>query len=235
MIKMSKVYPPEFGKKSFSCPFCGVFAGQSWNKIGTGKKSFTINDLVLVELPNYVSSQCFHCKEIALWVNERLVYPLFPVVKQVAPPPEIPNPNSDLNKHIRKIYNEARKIANVSPNGACALLRLALEMLCESLGAKGDNLEDKTLRGKIKFIVKEKGLDPELEHAFHIVRIVGNEVIHAGQTDLKDNKEIAIKLFDIINIIAEDLITKKKNIKKLYAEVTKPKEKKVTKKSKSKK
>lgn len=222
-------HPPKFRLEAFSCPNCGVLTTQKWNLIGS--KSNVLFD-TYIDIENILISTCSYCRKYAIWEDKKMIFPLEPKVEAIEPPPKIQNPNQDLNKHIRKVYNEARKIVSISPNGACALLRLALEMLCDKLIQKEEQLEENTLRGKIKHIVKEKGLNPELEQAFHIVRIVGNEVVHSGQTDLKDNREIAIKLFEIINIIAEDLITKKEKIKKLYREVSKKKKEKTVKKEK---
>ncbi|MBD1582168.1 hypothetical protein [Pseudoalteromonas sp. S16_S37] len=49
-----------------------------------------------------------------------------------------------------------------------------------------------------------------------IVRVVGNESVHPGQIDLEDDADLAISLFDLLNIIAEEFITRKNNIQKLY-------------------
>ena len=126
---------------------------------------------------------------------------------------------------LREIYNEASKIVSKSPRAACALLRLCLEELCKNLGATDDNLTEgaRRLKDRIRFLVKDKGLDVEIQEAFDNIRHTGNEALHTGEINLSDDKEIALLLFDMINIIAEDLITKKKKIKELRKKVTKPK------------
>ena len=49
-----------------------------------------------------------------------------------------------------------------------------------------------------------------------IVRVVGNNAVHPGQIDLKDDTDTANKLFDLVNIIAEVLIAQPKHIKDVY-------------------
>jgi hypothetical protein len=52
-----------------------------------------------------------------------------------------------------------------------------------------------------------------------ILRVVGNNAVHPGQIDLNDNKHIALKLFQILNLIAEAMITKPKELEKLYIDI----------------
>jgi len=46
-----------------------------------------------------------------------------------------------------------------------------------------------------------------------------NNAVHPGQIDLDDKAEIAPKLFDILNFIADELITKPKKVGEIYADV----------------
>jgi len=64
----------------------------------------------------------------------------------------------------------------------------------------------------IHFGWMKKGLPQTIQQALDIVRVVENYVIHSGQIDLKDNQEIANKLFGLINIIANVMITQQKEI-----------------------
>lgn len=122
----------------------------------------------------------------------------------------LPTPHEDLPNDLLADYEEARSIAHLSPRGAAALLRLVLQKLCKHLGAKGNNIND-----DIKHLVSE-GLPQKLQQAFDIVRIIGNNAVHPGHINLKDNLEIVHKLFTLINIITEHLITQPKMIGKLY-------------------
>jgi hypothetical protein len=49
-----------------------------------------------------------------------------------------------------------------------------------------------------------------------LVRVVGNNAVHPGQINLDDDSDVALKLFKILNIIADELITKEKEMDALY-------------------
>ncbi len=46
--------------------------------------------------------------------------------------------------------------------------------------------------------------------------MIGNEAVHPGQLDLRDDRDVAAKLFDLVNFIAEDRITRPKQVAALY-------------------
>jgi hypothetical protein len=77
---------------------------------------------------NLFLSKCYNCKKIAVWVNERLV---FPESKYTTAP------NPDLPDNIVRDYEEARSIVDLSPRAAAALLRLAIQKLSVHLGGSG--------------------------------------------------------------------------------------------------
>jgi hypothetical protein len=149
----------------------------------------------------YDGTLCQHCGNIAIWQNEKLVYPDLSTV---------PPPNADLDEDIRADYDEARSIVNRSPRGAAALLRLCIQKLCKQLGEPGDNLN-----ADIGALVK-KGLPVQIQRALDTVRVIGNESVHPGTIDLKDDGETANSLFTLVNIIAHDRITQPKEIEALY-------------------
>lgn len=119
-------------------------------------------------------------------------------------------PNPDLAEDIIDDYLEAANIIHRSPRGAVALLRLSIQKLCKQLGEQGKNINDDIAN------LVQKGLPPTIQKALDIVRVIGNEAVHPGQIDLKDDKETASKLFDLINIIAQVMITQPKEIAALY-------------------
>ncbi|MCA9201125.1 MAG: DUF4145 domain-containing protein [Planctomycetales bacterium] len=119
-------------------------------------------------------------------------------------------PNVDLPDDIRDDYEEAREIANKSPRGAAALLRLAIQKLCKHLGQPGKNIND-----DIKALVAA-GLPPKVQEALDIVRVVGNECVHPGTIDLRDDRDTAMQLFRLVNFIALKMITEPKEIASLY-------------------
>jgi hypothetical protein len=147
---------------------------------------------------------CSTCNEITIWVNKEIVYPK---KTSIAPP------NSDMNPEIQDLYNEAATIAVDSPKGATALLRLALQLLLKQLGKSGKNINN-----DIKELVSE-GLSAKIQQALDLLRVVGNNAVHPGQIDLHDGRDIALKLFHVLNFIADEMLTKPKELELLYSDV----------------
>ena len=132
----------------------------------------------------------------------------------------IPKPHLDMPNAIVKDYEEARQVFSSSPRSSAALLRLAVQKLCKELGGSGKNIND-----DIQFLVKE-GLPSYIQQALDIVRIIGNEAVHPGEIDIDDTPEIARELFDILNEIIEEQISKPKKqaeIDKIYQNLPKNK------------
>jgi hypothetical protein len=128
-----------------------------------------------------------------------------------------PIPNSDLPEEVKRDYEEARSIASLSPRGAAALLRLAIQKLCRALGEKGEDLNN-----DIASLVK-KGLNAKVQKALDSVRVIGNEAVHPGQMDLRDDADTAGKLFGLVNIVADAMITKPKRVDEIYEGLPKSK------------
>ncbi len=136
-----------------------------------------------------------------MWYGNKLVYP----AKLSAPPV-----HADMPIDIAEDYQEAREVLASSPRSAAALLRLCLQKLCIELGEKGEKIND-----DIASLVA-KGLSPQIQQALDIVRVVGNEQVHPGTLDVRDDPEVAVSLFALVNFIVEDLISKPKTIAELY-------------------
>lgn len=156
------------------------------------------------DVNNLHLSQCYNCGKYAVWRKDSLLYP---ALKAGA------LPNKDLDKDIIQDFEEARGIVNDSPRGAAALLRLCIQKLCKQLGEKGKNI-DKDIASLVS-----KGLNPLIVQTLDIVRVIGNEAVHPGVIDLKDDRDTALKLFDLVNSIADQMITHPKNIKKMYDDI----------------
>jgi hypothetical protein len=120
-------------------------------------------------------------------------------------------PNPDLPEEIKADYEEARTIISRSPRGACALLRLCVQKLCGFLGESG-----KDVNADIAALVK-KGLNPKIQKSLDIVRVIGNEAVHPGQIDLRDQPTTATQLCSLLNVIADAMITQPRAIESLYA------------------
>ncbi len=190
---------PELKLKAFNCPHCHVYSHQDWYYLKAASRpdgsGYQHSD------ERFMVSYCERCGQNTIWYGESIIFPQTSIVEP---------PNIDLPEHIKDDYNEAASILNQSPKGAAALLRLAIQKLCESLGESG-----KDINTNIKNLVT-KGLPPKVQEALDSVRVIGNESVHPGTIDLNDNREIANKLFKLVNFIATKLITEPKEIDELY-------------------
>ncbi len=155
-----------------------------------------------MQVRNVHISTCFNCNKISIWVYDRMIYPQ----KGEAPPA-----NPDLPEDIRRDYEEASAILDLSPRGAAALIRLCIQKLCKHLGQPG-----KDINQDIKALVAA-GLDPRVQKALDAVRVIGNEAVHPGQMDLTDDRATAESLFRLLNLIAEKTISEPKHVDEVYA------------------
>lgn len=152
-------------------------------------------------LMNVNISKCYNCKEIAVWVHDQLMYPTSKIDIQ---------PNQDLPAHIKLLFEEAREIVASSPKGAAALLRLSIQYLCKELGESGKNI-DKDIASLVA-----KGLNPLVQQALDVVRVVGNEAVHPGEINLDDKRDTALQLFNLVNLICSQMISQPKQVRALY-------------------
>lgn len=163
--------PPQYGADAFHCTCCGVYAHQSWapNVIAHVTSGRGYQEL---NVPRLAVSYCSHCGESTLWIDQKMVYPRARGA---------PMPNPDMPADVRTDYEEAAQVLQDSPRSAAALLRLAIQKLCVELGQPGKNLDH-----DIAALVKD-GLRVEIQQALDIVRVVGNNAVHPGELDLKDD------------------------------------------------
>ena len=204
---------PVFGEESFNCPHCNAYSHQIWYDIfiqRDGERYGNIQRLML--------ALCHHCDQYSLWLKEKMIYPEESGIQM---------PNPDLRDDIKADYIEARSIVNKSPRGAAALLRLCVQKLCEQLGQPGENINDDIAK------LVEEGLPPTIQKALDIVRVIGNYAVHPGQIDLKDDVETANKLFELVNLIAQDRITQPKKVEQLYESLPETKRKAIEDRDKS--
>lgn len=194
--------PPKFDNTSYNCPHCHAHAEQKWGSLMFHSTQFNR------PISGYRISLCEHCKKVGIWENKALIYP------ESLP---INHPNEDLNDDIKADFNEASLIIYKSPRGAAALYRLCIQKLCIQLGQSGVNINN-----DIAALVK-KGLNPLIQKSLDIVRVLGNEAVHPGQIDLRDNPDIAIKIAQLVNIIADVMISQPKHINKMYNDLPKSK------------
>jgi len=214
----TRYVPPQNRKGAFTCPHCNALTGQTWH-VALEIKGAT--DLGL----QWAVCQSEDCGEVNLWVgpwegpwpeNPSAYQLIYPIAAAGSPP------NDDLSDDARKDFDEARGIANRSPRGAAALLRLALQKLCAELGYNQHHLND-----AISALIKEEALPKTLQQSLHAVRVIGNESVHPGQMDMRDDRDTAMALFDLVNLIAERLISEPKAAKAIYASLPESKKDKV--------
>lgn len=202
---MSKYIAPTLEQKSFHCPQCGVLTEQVWSSnIQCYYEQIKANGLTHqtnYTLQNTQTSKCSHCGQVSIWINKQMVYPLTGNVEMA---------NEDLPDDIKNDYNEAKNIVNISPKGAAALLRLAVQKLCIHLGEKGKNIND-----DIESLVK-KGLPIHIQQALDIVRVTGNHAIHPGTIEMDDRIENALALFGFVNFLCNHFITQPNIIANFY-------------------
>jgi len=153
------------------------------------------------EMANLALSMCFSCKGFAIWVEDKLIYPVRNATITA---------HEDMPDAIRSDFDEAASIVDKSPRGAAALLRLCIQKLMPILKEKGKNLNE-----DIASLVR-KGLELDIQRALDIVRVTGNHVVHPGQIDLEDNKATAITLFELVNLIIERRIATPQRIEAMF-------------------
>jgi hypothetical protein len=212
--------PPEVEASAYHCPYCGVLAPMIWRRptydhfhgrgrsllpgAGPGEKAAG-QSYAPVQL-----ARCNVCLNTQIWAqddggNYRLVRPVVGGG---------PRPHVDMPVDVRADYDEARSIVSASPRGACALLRLATQRLVnDHLQTTGGDLNN-----RIELLV-EAGLPEPIEQALDVLRVIGNEAVHPGELDLKDDVETASGLFECLNVIIEDRITRPKRIAEMHAKL----------------
>ncbi|MDE3105970.1 MAG: DUF4145 domain-containing protein [Acidobacteriota bacterium] len=149
----------------------------------------------------YAVSGCQVCSEVAFWRAGTLVWPIAN---------QIPAPSADMPEAVKIDYEEARAIYELSPKGAAALLRLAIQKLCVNLGGTGENLN-----ADIGKLVKN-GLRENVQQALDVVRVIGNNAVHPGQIAIDDDVKVVSALFGLVNIVVENMITQPAKVAEMF-------------------
>ena len=181
---------PEINKSSFTCPHCHTLSQMDFAK-QCFKQDF--NGYYYSDSLNI--ARCLNCGKKIIWQNDIYIYP------EIQPQ----EANPDMPETVLQLYNKAGSIYNKSPRAACALLRLAIDRLCNELGET-----DRDINKNIGVLVK-RGLSVEIQKALDIVRVVGNKAVHPGQIEFDvDDADTATMLFQLINFIVDRMITEPK-------------------------
>jgi hypothetical protein len=197
----------------FTCPYndCRTFAVQHWGVLAgisfIGGGSWVPRNPGII--PAIAFSRCEACNREAVYIGGQIVLP----GETDAPPPAV-----DLPADCVPDYEEARAILPRSPRGAAALLRLVIQKLLPHLGAT-----KKAIDAAIGELVAAGKIKTQIQQALDTVRVVGNESVHPGEMDLRDDRETALALFRIVNLIVETEITEPKRLEALYASLPKSK------------
>lgn len=204
---MANTHNRSYNSKAFVCPHCNAIAEQTWSNDISCKYETLGNvgqrTVAQFTLPDTAVAKCKVCSKFSLWskTTATMFYPLVAGLTE---------PNEDMPDDIKKDFVEAKNIVNLSPRGAAALLRLAIQKLCIHLGEKGKHLDT-----DIGNLVK-KGLPPTIQKALDSVRVTGNGAVHPGEINFEDNPDMANALFGFVNVICDVLITQPKKIEEYY-------------------
>jgi hypothetical protein len=79
-------------------------------------------------------------------------------------------------------------------------------------------LAGKNLNEDIGELVKQ-GLPVQVQQSLDIVRVVGNNQVHPGVLDVRDDAAMATTLFELVNIIVEDRIARPQQVAALCAKL----------------
>ena len=198
----NKYIEPSWDKDSFTCPHCNTVSLMDFKRVNYHGTQCKIDHKEHIWGSSWVGiATCYNCQRKSIFINNQYVYP--DIVAEEA--------NPDMPESVKQLYNEAGLIYNKSPRAACALLRLAIDRLCNELGET-----DRDINKNIGALVKN-GLPETVQKALDVVRVVGNKAVHPGQIAFDvDDKATATMLMRLLNIIVERMITEPKEIGSLY-------------------
>lgn len=196
-----KYIAPNKDLKAFTCPHCHTLSQmhRETHRFNNDVENKGNGTLILVNVVTIC--KCANCGKKILWVNNDYAYPDLQPIES----------NMDMPDSVKQLYEEAGLIYTKSPRAACALLRLAIDRLCNELGET-----DRDINKNIAALVK-RGLSVEVQQALDIVRVVGNKAVHPGHIAFDvDSVETAETLFMLINIIVDRLISEPKHIEEMF-------------------
>lgn len=210
-------FPPEVDKDAFNCPYCGVYAHQEWyNDVAYGNSYVGMYGKLELGSTSYIGalrvSKCSHCKKIVLWDQGKMLIPRKMTV---------PDPSDDVPDNVKAIYIEAGKVLRDSPRASGALMRIALELLLQKINNNSLGLND-----NVNKLIESK-IPEELIKALTILRVNGNDIMHTGEIIIFEKREDVIYLFDLFNMIVDELITRPKKLNEAYNKIPESKRKQI--------
>jgi uncharacterized protein DUF4145 len=221
---MMPYIPPKHNSSGFNCPLCNFYSHQTWYKVS----SYPFNDVQNPSgyIPKIDLSLCAQCKEFLLWYDAKIIFPLV----NGAPPP-----HPDMPKDVKEIYEEAKSIVSKSSRAAAALLRTAIELLIDNV--IGEN--KKSLNENIGKLVSQNKIQISIQQSLDYLRIIGDHYLHPGVIQMEDieenDYEHTISLFELVNLITEELITRPKKSDELFSRIPKRQKDQIEKRDKKNK
>ena len=201
----NKYIAPLKGIDSFTCPHCGTLSIMTLSMHHFQEDAYVDNMTHAIAYHNelYIA-RCYSCGKKIIWIDGQYIYPN--IIAEEA--------NPDLPESVKQLYNEAGLIYNQSPRAACALLRLAIERLCNELGET-----DRDINKNIGALVK-KGLPKKIQQALDFVRVIGNRAVHPGKIEFDvDDITTSRSLIRLVNMIGQSMITEPKEIEDMYQQL----------------
>jgi len=195
---------PQHGKAAFHWARCNVYAAQTWFSVHHTELNVTAGQIPYnqeTQINTLQVRRCAHCNQYSFWIGQKLLFP--EIIGAPLPHPETPD-------IVKADFEEARAVFGRSPRSSAALLRLAIQKICKHLGQPGKNLNH-----DIGPLVTA-GLPVQIQRSLDIVRVVGNNQVHPGVLDVRDDPETATSRFELVNAIVEDRIARPKQIDTLY-------------------
>ena len=225
---------PKFRGKRFTCPTCGTLSQMSWFELLDPDQNYDVfeqfDDDTHDLLRNRwfygvlcIASGCFglwlqvrHVEGTTTSFTDKMVYP--PATHGAAPSPDIP-------ESAKELYLEAGNVLSGSARAAAALLRMCTEDIIKHLTTKQD--KQKTLRERaslyhrIEFLREHDKLWPgeEIDDALDVLRVIGNDAVHSPEPrEIRgddDSQQVAESLFMLVDMITEQLITRRRKARSL--------------------
>ena len=187
---------PALDRAAFHCPAatCGIYAAQHWSLLIRNYKGSQ-------QVDGFKIATCQSCGAHSIWHGAAMIYPLSRQGE---------TPHTDMPEDVLAVYEEARSVAPISRKSAAGLLRLSLQMLIDDLEPGSKPIND-----KIGALVK-RGLDPQMQQAMDVLRVVGNESVHPGTIDLDADDALLPALFNLVNLIVEQVVARPKHVGGLF-------------------
>lgn len=235
--------PPEFQKQTYNCPHCKALTTHTHYYARISPPEFPKQDIITFNQKRHVElsdkqlrvldtlavSHCFACGKPIIWKvatafsgqnplesNIKINGHAADVAAMIWPPlgsSDVPPPNDDLDEDIKDDYFEAASVLSLSPRSAAALIRLALQKFLKAhAGQSGDRINNDI--GEL--VASNPDISERQCKIMHTLRIIGNHAVHPGQLDVSSNPGMVLAMFELLNQLAYDLVTRPKQEQALW-------------------